>query len=66
MLQFDLFTVHFPQWLPFWGGSNMSFFPAVFNLADSCITVGLFALILFYRKPLSAFIDGLEKGKNEK
>lgn len=65
MLQFDLFTVHFPQWLPFWGGSNMSFFPAVFNLADSCITVGLFALILFYRKPLSAFIDGLEKGKTK-
>jgi signal peptidase II len=63
MLQLDLFTIHFPQWMPFWGGSDMNFFPAVFNLADSCITIGLFILILFYRKPLSAFIDALEKRK---
>jgi len=64
MLQFDLFTINFPQWFPFWGGSSMNFFPAIFNIADSCITIGLFTLILFYRKPLSAFIDTLEK-KNE-
>ena len=61
MLQFDLFTIHFPQWIPFWGNSEMSFFPAVFNLADSCITIGLLVLILFYRKSLSAFIDTFEK-----
>ena len=64
MLQFDLFTINFPQWTPFWGGSSMSFFPAIFNLADSCITVGLFTLIFFFRKSLSAFINSLEK--NEK
>lgn len=63
MLQFDLFTIHFPQRMPFWGNSNMNFFPAIFNLADSCITIGLFVLILFYRKSLSAFIDGVEKGE---
>ena len=57
MLQFDLFSI--PQWIPFWGG--LSFFPAIFNLADSCITVGLFTVILFYRKQLSAFINLLEK-----
>ena len=64
MLQFDLFTINFPQWLPFWGGSSMNFFPAIFNLADSCITIGLFTLILFYRKSLSTFIDGVEKRLN--
>ena len=66
MLQFDLFTIKFPQWLPFCGGSNINFFPAIFNLADSCITIGLFTLILFYRRSLSAFIDTLEKTKKEK
>jgi signal peptidase II len=57
MLQFDLFAI--PQWIPFFGGLN--FFPAIFNLADSCITIGLFTIILFYRKSLSAFINMLEK-----
>ena len=57
MLQFDLFSI--PQWVPFFGG--LSFFPAIFNLADSYITVGLFTLILFFWKPLSAFINLLEK-----
>ena len=57
MLQFDLFVINFPQWMPFWGGSSMSFFPAIFNLADSCITIGLFVLILFYYKSFSLFIN---------
>ena len=56
MLQFDLFTICFPDWLPIWGGSNFNFFPAVFNIADSSITVGLFTLLLFYYKSLSKFI----------
>ena len=61
MLQFDLFAI--PKWIPFFGGLN--FFPAIFNLADSCITVGLFAMILFYRKQLSTFINLLEKNSKK-
>jgi len=60
MLQFDLFTIHFPDWFPFWGSSDFNFFPAVFNLADSSITVGLFAMILFYYKSLSKFVASFE------
>lgn len=60
MLQFDLFTVNFPRWMPFLGGASMRFFPAIFNLADSCITVGLFTLFLGYRKSLSDFINRIE------
>ena len=60
MLQFDLFTIRFPDWFPFWGNSNFNFFPAIFNLADSSITVGLFTMILFYYKSLSKFVASFE------
>jgi signal peptidase II len=63
MLQFDLFTIRFPDWLPFWGSSDFNFFPAVFNIADSSITIGLFAMILFYYKSLSKFVASFETGK---
>jgi signal peptidase II len=65
MLQFDLFTVTFPNWLPLWGGSVFNFFPAIFNIADSSITIGLFILILFYYKSLSAFIASFESSKEK-
>ncbi len=37
---------------------SFSFFPPVFNLADSCITVAVFVIIIFFRKDLN---DSLEK-----
>lgn len=46
MFHFPLFT--FPDWLPFLGGEV--FFSPIFNFADSCITVGMFLLIIFFRK----------------
>ena len=61
MLQFDLFTIRFPDWFPIWGNSYFNFFPAIFNLADSSITVGLFSMILFYYKSLSKFVASFEK-----
>ena len=54
MLQLDLFTI-----------GNFNFFPAIFNIADASITVGLFVLILFYYKPLSAFVASFEKEKSK-
>jgi signal peptidase II len=65
MLQLDLFTITFPDWLPFWGGAVFNFFPAIFNIADSSITIGLFVLILFYYKSLSTFIASFESSKKE-
>ena len=61
MLQLDLFTIHFSESFPIWGGGNFNFFPAIFNIADSSITIGLFAMILFYYKQLSSFISSFEK-----
>jgi signal peptidase II len=47
----DMFYVRLfllPDWVPFWGGQW--FFPAIFNFADSCITVGIFCILIFYPK----------------
>jgi signal peptidase II len=46
MFYFPLFKL--PEWLPLWGGSY--FFPAIFNIADACTTVGIFALIIWNKK----------------
>lgn len=47
MFYFPLFRGVMPEWLPFWGGKYVEFFRPVFNVADSAITLGVFALILF-------------------
>ena len=50
MLYFPLFSWYWPDWLPFIGGERFEFFQPVFNIADAAISVGVIALILFYRK----------------
>jgi len=42
-----------PDWLPFWGGEELIFFRPIFNIADSCITIGVILLLLFERKHLT-------------
>lgn len=49
MFYFPLFTVHLPQWVPFWGGSSFIFFQPVFNIADASITSGVVLMILFQK-----------------
>jgi signal peptidase II len=43
MFYVKLFLI--PEWFPLWGGSY--FFPAIFNIADACVTVGLILLLIF-------------------
>ena len=50
MLYFPLMHGHFPMWFPIWAGEEFIFFRPVFNIADSAITVGVFAIILFQKK----------------
>lgn len=53
MFYFPIIDTNLPDWLPIWGGEHFIFFSPVFNFADSCISVGVVALMLFYRKELS-------------
>ena len=62
MLYFPLFTGRYPSWLPFVGGNPFIFFRPVFNVADSSISVGIFSILLFYRK---YFNKTVKKEENE-
>lgn len=50
MFYFPLVSGTFPDWFPLKGGEDFIFFSPVFNFADSCITVGVFYLLLFKSK----------------
>ncbi|HBL74396.1 MAG: lipoprotein signal peptidase [Bacteroidetes bacterium GWF2_42_66] len=50
MFYFPLIQGRYPEWVPFWGGNDFLFFRPVFNIADSSITVGIFSILIFYRK----------------
>lgn len=49
MFYVKLFPI--PQGFPLWGGQY--FFPAIFNIADSCVTVGIFILLIFSKRIFS-------------
>ncbi len=53
MFYFPLIVTTYPEWFPFYGGQEFIFFSPVFNFADSSISVGVVALLLFFRKELS-------------
>ena len=53
MLHFPLIDTQLPEWLPIWGGDDYVFFSPVFNFADSCISVGVVALLIRFRDELS-------------
>lgn len=47
MFYFPIWSGYLPDWLPVWGGNYFTFFNAIFNVADSAITIGVSILILF-------------------
>lgn len=53
MFYFPLFSGIYPSWFPVVGGDSFTFFSAIFNIADSAITVGIVLLALFYKQTLS-------------
>jgi signal peptidase II len=53
MFYFPLINSHFPDWMPFLAGKHFIFFRPVFNIADTGISVGIFMILLFYRKDFS-------------
>lgn len=39
-----------PEWVPFIGGKTFTFFNAIFNVADSAVSVGVALLLLFSKR----------------
>lgn len=67
MLYFPLVEWDWPSWVPFLAGRHFIFFSPIFNFADSCITVGLFMVILFYGRCINwGFKRPAEEPKSRK
>ena len=52
MFYFPFFSFTWPEWVPFKGGEDYTFFSAIFNFADASISVGIVLLLLFFRREL--------------
>ena len=63
MFYFPIIDTTWPDWMPLLAGKPFRFFDAIFNFADSCITVGAFYLLIFQWK---FFSKASEKEKVEK
>lgn len=50
MLYFPIFSGRYPDGLPIIGGRHFVFFGAIFNIADSAITVGVAIIFLFQKR----------------
>lgn len=57
MFYFPIIQTTWAEWVPYFGGSEYVFFSPVFNFADACISVGVVALLLFYRKQLEVLFS---------
>jgi signal peptidase II len=55
MLYFPVINTRWPEWSPFRPGESLIFFRPVFNVADSAITCGVFAILLFQKKMFRDF-----------
>jgi len=52
MLYFPVIDGSYPNWFPVLGGQKFIFFRPIFNIADSAISVGVVAILIFQRKYL--------------
>jgi signal peptidase II len=50
MLYFPVINTTWPEWSPIRSGESFVFFRPVFNIADSAITCGVFAILIFQKK----------------
>jgi len=61
MLDFPIWHTVLPDWFPFNGGQPYTFFSAIFNFADACITSGVILVLLFFRRELGESLENANK-----
>ena len=66
MFYFPLIVTTYPDGVPFKGGQEFIFFSPVFNFADSCISVGVVLLLLFYRKEMEGISETVKTAFKKK
>jgi len=48
MLYFPIIQINsLPEWIPFFGGKEFSFFNYIFNIADASVSIGVITIIIF-------------------
>ncbi len=52
-----------PEWFPFWGGKTVTFFNAIFNVADFSISCGVGILIFFNKRSFTLPNDSISRIK---
>jgi signal peptidase II len=58
MLFFPMVDFYWPEWIPIIGGDYFLFFSPVFNIADSCIFIGVICILVFQRRFFSITSKG--------
>lgn len=61
MFYFPIINGTYPQWFPWVGGQEFVFFRPIFNVADSSITVGILAILIFQRRYFSDNVPVFEQ-----
>ena len=65
MLYFPLIDTRWPDWVPYFGGSDFRFFEPVFNIADMAISTGVGILIVFNKKAFGKNEENLSNARNQ-
>ena len=65
MFYFPLIDTYWPDWMPLVGGRPFQFFRPVFNVADTAISSGVIALLLFFRSFFKAPHEEMIHPKSE-
>ena len=55
MFYFPVINTKWPEWSPFRPGESLVFFRPIFNIADSAITCGVIAILLFQKRMFRDF-----------
>lgn len=63
MFYFDIYQGILPDWIPIWGGTYTALWP-IFNIADTAISIGIIAIIVFQKSLFPEKNKNIQTEKN--